>query len=567
MSEQQVSVGRSKLLETHSNLLLRLQPNLLALLSERRAPNSGATLTQPATDSGNLATQVEGRPEEDSGRQEGEKWRRRAPDKLALRVRCLSRLALEYAAESGLILSGGKLATSKRHAKKTAPNYPYPKASFGAEDSPLASSQRDALPTPLSLLDAHSQADDSRLSSGAAIQQRVLQHMHHRHRQAAAETPPVYRWPATLAGGQQQQQAVGQRHQQARQRTMGDEWAELAGWTNQTRAKSVQPHASNMLVVWTSRQLRNQAEHIDKLLKLGPPNQLEAPLVEARTLPAAAAEVPSLASGENSSAESEDSLSAGGELSGGGSGLQQREPASSGENEMVQFSCFGRQTASGHQDEQEDLEQVHKLSLRWFLNGHELSEPLINSFNGSRFGFNNDPRARLRARSIELRRGQAERELEAKNGVRFLLLELTPELLQLKELNLKCRSVIEHTLIEYESQWAGQLSPGDSPSPYIQALGGPSLDGQLTPAEEHGHQMNNRMSFRRHNGTNPARQQVQQQQVRDRKRYVIRMNQSSASSSSSPCFTCRAIASSLPGIALISGTLFIVSSLLSFHSI
>lgn len=53
---------------------------------------------------------------------------------------------------------------------------------------------------------------------------------------------------------------------------------------------------------------------------------------------------------------------------------------------------------------------------------------------------------------------------ETGHQIKLLTLELTPSLFQLKELSLKCRTIVEQPLIEYESQLIASIST----SPFIQ---------------------------------------------------------------------------------------------------
>lgn len=108
-----------------------------------------------------------------------------------------------------------------------------------------------------------------------------------------------------------------------------------------------------------------------------------------------------------------------------------------------------------------------------------------------------------------------------------LLVELTPSLFQLKELRLKCRTVVEQPLIEYDSHLVVSLAT----SPFIQAD-----RNQLARALRPSWPANgNRSLFQRH-GTR------QQQQQARRQSSVIRLRQHNAgllqqSSSSSPSST------------------------------
>lgn len=104
----------------------------------------------------------------------------------------------------------------------------------------------------------------------------------------------------------------------------------------------------------------------------------------------------------------------------------------------------------------------------------------MNAFDGEQFYFTNSDI------SYEQKRGSTPAEpltLDRMHGPHWrqrtsdwLLIEFTPSLLQLKELNLKCKTIITQPLIEYESAQIVSLAT----SPFIQAtqeqLSGPNAN-------------------------------------------------------------------------------------------
>ena len=272
------------------------------------------------------------------------------------------------------------------------------------------------------------------------------------------------------------------------------------------------------LVVWTGRQLRAQTEQIERLLRLARPSELEAPVIGAKTVGAGKG-----AQAESGERISEDN-SEGGESSEAGSGEdvgptteednEQMDPTSEpnilhssplaqqtggSPNELVQFTCttqlsgggVGAEVAATGGQLRQMLEQLRRVKLEWLINDVPVELAKVNHFDGGKFTLvklhdnsNQWPSTTVSGNSS---RGKEAREqlvsvthmswtgaprgrlVGRQRWARQLLVELTPELLKLKELRLKCRTLVEQPLIEFESQWDTAATRGQQQQQQVAA--------------------------------------------------------------------------------------------------
>lgn len=169
-------------------------------------------------------------------------------------------------------------------------------------------------------------------------------------------------------------------------------------------------------------------------------------------------------------------------------------------NDIGQFRCSAQlgatQAASGSQESTSStdfdvsaaIKQSKQVRLQWFINGKDINGALVNAFDGTKFYYAQQPQSHFYAplppggahssphtQSEAKRRNNnnstnttdqvdldSQESIEATNTPQpsnvsqtaiNLMIEFSESLFQIKEqLNLRCRSVIEQPLIEFESQ-------------------------------------------------------------------------------------------------------------------
>lgn len=395
-----------------------------------------------------------------------------------LKLRCLSKLSVEFSSETNIVVSGGANLIKKRQQ--------------------LQEQATSQLPAPSSLR-ATIQAEETRRGEPISASGPTL-----------APDRPVYRWPRPLVGLQETSFGDPQmyRHQHESSARFVDTWTTASRFAPAEQAEELeQPtttrrpsSARSQLVVWTSRQLKAQSEHIDQLVRLSRPNELDTPLIEAKTLPTSF-EGPDASSDDSDTTNDESGdLAPRGDVNWDTNGTATEAPTSSKVaeqtmrqdyelNELVQFTCKSRMSPP-------ERDSTRRIQLKWFINGKEVSLGQVNAFDGSKFYYSRDQFDRgqqTNRHSTYLMRHPnpsneraftteasdilglnatllSNHELaktvnQSETNSSQLLVEFTPSLFQLKELNLKCQVLVEQPLIEFESL---ATIPVGSASKYIQ---------------------------------------------------------------------------------------------------
>lgn len=239
----------SGLVESRSTFSFRLQANHLKVL-RKQAPDSG-------------------RPNQMA----------HSSSILPVKVSCLSRFSVEFGSETSVLVSNGKAAKMSPIRRRTGSTNGEPPTNEG--DSSGA-----APPIGASLSEASERADEppgpgsrrrtSDAEDGAGVAA------------AAAAGQQTFRWPPTSEPADKQQRSrvpssLGS------EGTFADAWVtpsqDHSGAGDQVASASRrQPTRARPNVVWTQRQLRAQAEHIGQLIRKSRPNELETPLIEARSM-------------------------------------------------------------------------------------------------------------------------------------------------------------------------------------------------------------------------------------------------------------------------------------------
>lgn len=199
-----------------------------------------------------------------------------------------------------------------------------------------------------------------------------------------------------------------------------------------------------------------QSDHIERILRLTRPNQLETPKIEAWSLWRPFGD---LTDTEGSTGEAQH---------GGQYDI----------DELVEFVCKARV-------DQRTLDRV-PTKTRWFLNNQEIPETngshKVSLFDGHKFRLVAMPAVVDVERHHPVQRKSA--VMDNSNAGGKLLVEFTSSLFQLKELNLKCQTQLEQTLIEYSSDYfvvqvrdgaATGYLPGTG-SQFIQVVDKPALN-------------------------------------------------------------------------------------------
>lgn len=511
---QLVSSRSSRLTETRSNLALRLPAQHLRQLASKltRGRHKPAPALAPATGTGTGAY-------------------------LPLKLSCVSQMFVEFTSESSILISGGKTSTSKRSGNhhRTGGGNGEPLASLWQRDpdedrGDLVTHnprRRPGFVSGSSSSDSDEGADESQSDASGPGPPRIS----------------PYRWPSSLA---MHSTRLAQHHQHHSSGWNLPSSVAPPGGTNANhnpaseQPRTRQPQAAarhhRLNVVWTSGQLRDQSRHIDQLLRRSGANQLEAPRIEARPV--------NSDEGDGGDPETRDDALSEGETTFENGELLPPAPitASSsssnnnyGLNELVNFTCYhqrGEPLAATPGDPDRP-----SVQLRWFLNELEVNADFINFFDGGKFyaspgpvpgGYPKNSSARWSSGPQSASERPTQR---ARTGARSLLIEFTASLFQLKELNLKCKTIVEQQLNEFEESQILHLAT----SPFIQAQ--PHVAPKLADQQHYG--QSNRPSLYQ---TNHRQRDPNvgggggggQQQVNPRQRgNVIRVRPSGRSSASS----------------------------------
>lgn len=189
----------------------------------------------------------------------------------SIRFRCVAEFSVEFTSEASILVSGGKTtalsspATSQRKHARTQTN------------------------TKHQLTNEQSKSTTIRLRrpqnsvSSAQVPQSTVSNLYRWPRPAQSNSAPfsnadwrsvgLLEQPANLASDNWFPSQVGSEHLEPT--------GEQAPASRSPAQLSARQHS---VVVWTNRQLRAQAEHIDQLLRLTHPNELEPPIIVGKIL-------------------------------------------------------------------------------------------------------------------------------------------------------------------------------------------------------------------------------------------------------------------------------------------
>lgn len=190
---------------------------------------------------------------------------------------------------------------------------------------------------------------------------------------------PLYRWPRPPAT--RRNHNAPESFSDAWLKSPASEQPDLVTEPSEFSARfsNIRPSVRNQynVVVWTDRQLQAQAEHIDQMLRLSRPNQLELPLIEAQLIEHSGEE-PAAAATE---AEADD-LTAEQNERAWPTSVQDSEfknPSFDYElNDLVQFTCQSQIVDSDLRD------SIKSVNSKWFINNKEVSQrKMINHFHES----------------------------------------------------------------------------------------------------------------------------------------------------------------------------------------
>lgn len=266
---------------------------------------------------------------------------------LLIKLRCVAKFAVEFVSDASILASGGKTQTTRVH-------------------------QRPAVPR---------QSD----SSGAGSRPK-------RPEASTAQTVSPYRWPRPAQPGAAPSGA--ERRNSPLEANLADSRFSSVLADSEPETGSGRPHPSRQytVLVWTNRQLRAQAEHIDQLLRSSHPNELESPIIVAKSLKFDEEDVDNDNDDESHLADNqesaESSLAEAHIKSGplwppdkGRLALADEDPAPAGAisaqpptvnqdyelNDIVQFTCISRVSRPDSRDVR------RSVRLKWFINDKEVS--------------------------------------------------------------------------------------------------------------------------------------------------------------------------------------------------
>lgn len=380
-----------------------------------------------------------------------------------VQLRCTAYLGVEFASETSLKLADGKTVVKNRRQDSgdSSPSSILPQPSSQGRRSGSGESPS---------LEHSSRAGSGKYRARSSVSPT-------RAAQMSAYSPVdfAYKWPPVRLP-----------------QVTASDWRDGAG-SNERQSPVVLlgPTPSNqrtsanqlLVVVWTNRQIKAQSEHIEQLLQRTKPNQLEPPIIEASI------KAPTSKSSANYGDEGEGD-STGIELQPGDNetayarnwrhspsnssvpdeesdtGAPDQEP----ERDLFEFTCTSRLNSP-----ERDL--LGDVRLVWSLNNKQVRGDRVNAFDGSIFYYSGDPKGKqtkpndtivngssgrsripdqrypvvVRRRNWQQQQSLVADQKQSDQKKSTLLIDMTPDLMQLKELDLKCRTVVVQPLIEFET--------------------------------------------------------------------------------------------------------------------
>lgn len=380
---------------------------------------------------------------------------------LPLKLSCVAQLSVEFTSNTSLLISGGKASTTTKRSRQQ-PVETQPEASSWRLDNKGPISGGGGINSrrrPIGELQDGLTDDEGDPETISRDSDRMDQ----------PELVSIFRWPAA----RQRPTKFTSDYDMASVATPGGLETNYHPDSGELSTMARKPMNGRNLVVWTNRQLRDQSDHIDRLLARSSANELEPAHIEAQTV-----------RGERAKDEDEADPSTNGWPSSRSSTSQTSDGPTLIINnnnkdfelyELVNFTCYQENRAFGLRD---GSERMHSVQLKWFLNDQELAGDLVNAYEPTR-GFHFEPNESMQSKQVAgerrhdatVARGShhwrvsGQSDLASSTTSRSLLIEFSPNLFRLKELSLRCKTIIEQPLIEFESvQWLHLAT-----SPFIQA--------------------------------------------------------------------------------------------------
>lgn len=146
---------------------------------------------------------------------------------MLIKLRCLSKLSTAFVSETSMTISGSPRLVKNRHSPSSARIY----SKIGENEASALSDSNSGLP---------SSADDY----------------------------PIYRWPAPNPI----------HHARGPARKDQSEWIELQQQPHGTEVSS-RKHQQH----WTTKQLKAQSEHVERIMEKFRPNEIDTPIIEAKS--------------------------------------------------------------------------------------------------------------------------------------------------------------------------------------------------------------------------------------------------------------------------------------------
>lgn len=282
-----------------------------------------------------------------------------------IRLRCVAKFGVEFTSDASILVSGGKTTMVRKRQEQ------HQKQTSTTNNKSTSGQPQDSTPSG----SLHSKKLVA--TSGAGQVENLYRWPQPATAQALPAPPSAGRrssslevnWPPSLSAGADLEPSEA-----------------AASVSRSTMLNSRQHNA-----VWTNRQLRVQADHIDRMLQISQPNELDAPIIVAKILKFD--EFPDDASADNNEmGDAEDPIGAqksalsaisNGELwpDNGADKIRDADQASAYEattarpavsqdyelNDIVQFTCFSR---TGHPNRADLGKNVY---LKWHINNNEVT--------------------------------------------------------------------------------------------------------------------------------------------------------------------------------------------------
>lgn len=298
LSQASYATSNEQLIESRLTLSFRLQPEHLATTSHT---TGNSAQQQPAKQQAQATIAA--------------LYQNHAQRFQILRLKCLSRLSVDYSTQTSVLVSGGK-TTLPKSSKRAGLLAAVEQSQTTTTRSRTSGGGGGGTNYQAGLPSASSLVASSKLS---AKDQSRQQHFLH---QAASTTfeqqqpvVSIYRWPRpTQSTGNEQRLHLSGSSSSSRRNINADLSSAYNGNSNvnnndpwpsnvlelneqitsasdllSSGAATSRPNNQNMRqfknhAQWSARQLRSQAEHIEQLLKAFKPNELDAPLVDAKLI-------------------------------------------------------------------------------------------------------------------------------------------------------------------------------------------------------------------------------------------------------------------------------------------